>query len=92
MTRAAGADAPTSAELQVAQQGGRVVIAGVQPYSSAARAGVRAGQTIISANGREVSTVDQLADVVRGAENRALSLIVEYPQAGRIIINYELQP
>ena len=85
-------DAPARAGLQVAQQGGRVVVAGVQPYSSAARAGVRAGQTIISANGREVSTVDQLADVVRGADHRALSLIVEDPQAGRIIINYELQP
>jgi hypothetical protein len=36
--------------------------------------------------------VDQLADVVRGADHRALSLIVEDPQAGRIIINYELQP
>jgi S1-C subfamily serine protease len=84
-------DAPARAGLQVAQQGGRVVIAGVQPYSSAARAGVRAGQAVVSANGREIASVDQLAEVVRGARNGALSLVVEDPQAGRIIINYELR-
>jgi serine protease Do len=83
-------DAPARAGLQVAQQGGRVVIAGVQPYSSAARAGVRVGQAVISANGREIASVDQLAEVVREARNGALSLVVEDPQAGRIIINYEL--
>jgi serine protease Do len=87
----AAPDGPARAGLQVAQRGGRVVVAGVQPYSSAARAGVRAGQTIISANGRDITTVDQLADAVRDAQNRALSLIVEDPQAGRVIINYELQ-
>ena len=87
----AAAEGPARAGLQVAQQGGRVVIGGVQPYSTAARAGVRAGQVIVSANGREISTVDQLADVVRNASNRALSLIVDDPQAGRMIINYELQ-
>jgi len=61
------------------------------PYSAAARAGVRPGQMIVSANGREVGTVDQLASAVRGARNNALSLIVDDPQAGRIVINYELQ-
>jgi serine protease Do len=84
-------DAPARAGLQVAQQGGRVVIGGVQPYSSAARAGVRAGQVVVSANGREIGSVDQLAEVVRGARDGALSLVVEDPQAGRIIINYELR-
>lgn len=84
-------EGPARAGLQVAQRGGRVVIAGVQPYSSAARAGVRAGQMIVSANGREIATIDQLADVVRNARDRALSLIVDDPQVGRIIINYELQ-
>lgn len=89
--RTSTADGPARAGLQVAQQGGRVVIAGVQPYSSAARAGVRAGQTIISANGREIGSVDELVAVVREARNNALSLVVEDPQAGRVIINYELQ-
>jgi hypothetical protein len=45
----------------------------------------------VSANGRPISTVAQLAEVVHGATSGALSLIVEDPQAGRLIINYELQ-
>jgi S1-C subfamily serine protease len=85
------ANGPARAGLQVAAQGGRVVIAGVQAYSSAARAGVRPGQVVVSANGREIRSVDQLADAVRDARNGALSLIVDDPQAGRLIINYELQ-
>jgi S1-C subfamily serine protease len=85
-------DEPARAGLQVAERGGRVVVAGVLPYSAAARAGVRPGQAIVSANGREIGSVDQLAEAVRGARNGALSLIVDDPQAGRMIINYELQP
>jgi S1-C subfamily serine protease len=88
----ATADGPARAGLQVAQRGGRVVIAGVLPYSAAARAGVRPGQVIVSANGREIGSVDQLAEVIRGARNGALSLVVDDPQVGRTIINYELQP
>jgi S1-C subfamily serine protease len=87
----AAADGPARAGLQVAERGGRVVVAGVQPYSAAARAGVRPGQTLVSANGRELGSVDQLAGVVRGARDGALSLVVDDPQAGRLIINYELQ-
>jgi hypothetical protein len=52
---------------------------------------VRAGQTIISASGREIASVDQLVDVVRDAKTGALSLVVEDREAGRIIINYPLQ-
>ena len=84
-------DGPARAGLQVVERGGRVVIAGVQPYSAAARVGVRAGQAVVSANGRQVASVDQLADVVRGIRNGALSLVVDDPQAGRIILNYELR-
>jgi serine protease Do len=84
-------EGPARAGLQVVQQGGRVVVAGVQPYSSAARAGVRAGQAIVTANGQQIRSVDQLVGVVRDARNNALSLVVEDPQAGRVIINYELQ-
>lgn len=82
---------PARAGLQVAQQGERVVIAGVQPFSSAARAGIRAGQVIVSANGREIETVEELVQAVQGATNDALSLVVEDPEAGRVIINFELQ-
>jgi len=84
-------DEPARAGLQVAEQGGRVVITGVQPFSAAARAGVREGQVIVSANGRPISSIAQLIDVVRNAKDGALSLVVDDPQVGRIIINYELR-
>jgi serine protease Do len=86
----ATAEGSARAGLQVAERGGRVVIAAVQPYSTAARAGVRAGQVVVSANGRQIGSVDQLAEVVREARAGALSLVVEDPEVGRVIINYEL--
>ena len=86
-------DEPARAGLQVAQQGGRVIIAAVQPYSAAARAGVRPGQVIVSANGQEISSFQQLVAVVRTAALRGvLSLVVEDREVGRVIINYELSP
>ena len=84
-------DGPARAGLQVAERGGRVVIAGVEPYSAAARAGVRPGQAVVTANGQQVTSVNQLVDIVRGIRNGALSLVVDDPQAGRIIVNYNLQ-
>ena len=86
----ATAEGSARAGLQVAERGGRVVIAAVQPYYTAARAGVRAGQVVVSANGRQIGSVDQLAEVVREARAGALSLVVEDPEVGRVIINYEL--
>jgi S1-C subfamily serine protease len=83
------AEGPARAGLQVAERAGHVVIAGVQPYSAAARAGVRPGQTIVSANGTPVSSVSQLVNIVRSADG-VISLIVNDPDAGRVIINYEL--
>jgi S1-C subfamily serine protease len=85
-------DAPTRAGLQLAERGGRVVVAGVDPYSAAARAGVRPGQTIVTANGRAIGSAGQLVEAVRSASNGALSLVVEDPQLGRVIINFELRP
>jgi serine protease Do len=85
------AEGPARAGLQVAERGGRVVIAAVQPYSAAARTGVRAGQVIVSANGRQISSAAQLAEVVRTADEGALSLVIDDAQVGRVIINYELQ-
>jgi serine protease Do len=84
-------EGPARAGLQVAQQGNHVVVASVLPYSTASRAGVRAGQVIVSANGREITSPAQLAEVVRTARDGVLSLVVEDPQVGRVIINYEMR-
>ena len=77
--RAATADGPARAGLQVTQRGGRVVIAAVQQYSAAARAGVRPGQMIVSANGQEIGTAAQLSQIVGNARSSALSLVVDDP-------------
>jgi S1-C subfamily serine protease len=87
--RATGADAATSAGLQVVQRGSRVFIAAVQPYSSAARAGLRPGFAIVSANGEEIRSVEQLRSALSRAQG-VLSLILESPDAGRFIINFEI--
>jgi serine protease Do len=87
--RSTGGDEATSAGLQVVQRGTRVIIAGVQPYSSAARAGLRPGLLIVSANGEEIRSVDQLRSVLTRAQG-VLSLIVEGPDTGRFIVNFEL--
>ena len=91
--RRPASDEPGRAGLQVVEQGGRVIIAGVQPYSTAARAGVRPGQVIVSANRQIISSIEQLVAAVRAAATRGvLSLIVEDREVGRVIINYELSP
>lgn len=90
-TATAPPDEHSRAGLQGAERGGRVVSAGVQPYSTAGLAGVRAGQVIVLANGHAISSIAQIAEEVRRVPNGALSLIVDDPQVGRIIINYELQ-
>ena len=84
----AGEDA-VSAGLQVVQRGTRVIIAGVQPYSAAARAGLRPGYVIVSANGEEIRSVDQLRGVAGRAQG-VMSLIVEAGEVGRLIVNFEL--
>jgi serine protease Do len=68
-----------------------VAITTVVPYSSAAMAGFRAGQVILSINGQEVKTP---SDVERIASHLAaggvVSVRVRDPQIGETIINYRV--
>ena len=68
-----------------------VVIGGVQPYSSAAAAGVRAGQVILQINGQPVRTLDdarRIAGTMR--QGSVVSLRVRDPDLGETIINYRI--
>ncbi len=68
-----------------------VVIGGVQPYSAAAGAGVRAGQVILQINGQPVRTVEdarRIAATLR--QGSAVSLRVRDPELGETIINYRV--
>lgn len=70
---------------------GRPAVAAVRPFSRAARAGVRPGQVIVSANRREVRSVDDLAAAIGDSKHDVLSLIVVDPEVGRTILNYRLK-
>ena len=86
------ANEPAQAGFTVLQQGSRVIVSGVRAYSPAARAGVRPGQVIITANRRAVGSVADLVTAIRQAEQGILSLVVQDPNIGRTIINYRLGP
>jgi serine protease Do len=85
-------DEPAQAGFGVGQRGGRVFVTAVRPYSPAARAGIRPGQAIVSANRQAISSVDQLATVIERSRNGVLSLVVDDPQVGQVILNYQLRP
>jgi len=91
-TPALDGEMPSRLGFVVAREPGRVVIAGVQPYSPAARAGVRPGQVIEAVNRREVKTVEEFADAVSAITGGIVSLIVIDPRIGRTILNYRLEP
>ena len=79
-----------SARLGITGTNG-VVIAGVQPNSSAAAAGVRAGQVLLGINGQAVRTVDDARRIVGGLRAGSVaSLRVRDPEIGETIINYRV--
>lgn len=85
-------EGPARIGFEVAEEAAGLVVASVQPYSPAFRAGVRPGQVIESVNREPVRTPDELAHALSRGTEDAVSLIVTDPQIGRIIINYELRP
>lgn len=57
----------------------QVLIADVNADSPAARAGIQIGDSIISARGEEISSIEKLQEVIRSSENQPISLILENP-------------
>ena len=88
--RVAGSSEPARMGIAVAERGGDVLVAEVQPYSPAARAGIRPGMIIEQVNRQEIDSVNELTSVIRSAAGGPLSLIVNDPQLGRIIVNMRL--
>ena len=85
-------EGPARVGFAIAERGGQLIVAGVQPYSAAARSGIRTGQVILQVNRNTVRTVDDFTSAVRAARENVLSIVVDDPQIGRTIINYELRP
>lgn len=83
---------PARLGFAVSQQGNRVVVAAVQPYTAAGRAGVRPGQVVAAVNRHKITSVEQFAQAARAVDGDVISLILVDPNVGRIIVNYELRP
>ncbi len=84
---------PTTLGFSVAQIPGAVVVAEVERYSPAARAGVRPRQRVISVNRQPVNSRDDFDRVLRGADpGAALSLRVIDPNLGETIVNFLPEP
>ncbi len=86
------AEGPTRVGFSLAVEHGRVVVAAVRPYSAAARAGIRPGQVIIAVNREAVGSIEDFVEAVNGAGGDVVSLLVDDPEIGRTIVNYELRP
>lgn len=64
------------AQLQARDDGKGVAIVAVQPGSPAQRAGLQAGDIIVSANRTDVRTVEELKNAAKGSQQRLLLRIV----------------
>ncbi|HEX7119762.1 MAG TPA: trypsin-like peptidase domain-containing protein [Longimicrobiales bacterium] len=84
-------EGPTRVGFAVAVEDGKMVVASVRPYSTAARAGVRPGQVVVAVNRRAVRSIEDLVDAVNESGRDVVSLEVVDPEYGRMIINYELR-
>lgn len=80
---------PTRVGFAVAEEGGKVVVAAVRPYSAAARAGIRVGQEVLSVNRQAVRTLQDFSDAIRKTEDQAISVIVRDARLGPVIVNFE---
>jgi len=84
-------EAPLGLGFSVADEGGRVVVATVNPYSAAARAGIRPGQVIVSVNREEIRSLSEFVAAVEAMTRDVILLIVIDPQLGELLIDYRLE-
>jgi len=57
----------------------QVLIADVNPDSPASAAGIQIGDSIVSAKGQEISSIEKLQEVIRASENQPIPLVLENP-------------
>ena len=65
-------------------QSRQVLVADVGPDSAAAKGGISAGDSIISAGGQKVASIEDLQKIIRGSENRQVELVIENPVNNKI--------
>src|SRR3989344_4180685 len=57
----------------------QVLIADVSVDSPAVSAGIQVGDSIVSAKGQEISSIEKLQEVIRSSENQPIPLVLENP-------------
>src|SRR3989338_10243403 len=57
----------------------QVLIADVNTDSPASQAGIQVGDSIISARGVEIASIEKLQEVIRSSENQPISVVLENP-------------
>lgn len=65
------------------QDQGAIIIDYVQPYSPGARSGLKSGDTLLSIEGKNIASVQQISKLIRSLSNSSLSFRIE-----RIVDNY----
>lgn len=55
----------------------QVFVAGVNPDGVAAKADLKAGDSVISAGGEQVSSTKRLQEIIRGSEGKSVKLVLE---------------
>jgi serine protease Do len=69
-----------------------VVVTGVVPYGSAASAGIRPGQVLLSINGQAIKSVDDVDAIARRLKpGQVASIRLRDPELGETIVNYRLE-
>lgn len=66
-------------KFKFVNEGRQVLIVDVSPDSAAAKAGIKVGESLLSVNGKLISTTLELQQLIRASENKELNLSVENP-------------
>lgn len=66
-------------DFKFVKQSKQVLVADVNSNSSAEKAGIHSGDSILSASGQQVSSIEDLQKIIRANDNREVPLVLENP-------------
>lgn len=66
-------------EFKFVNQSKQVLVVETGPASAAEKAGIEAGDSILSADGQSVSSIDQLQQIIRESQDKPVEFVLENP-------------